>query len=544
MKYNLKRSKFSFSLAKWKSGLLGALRKCGLLSATTPETDIVCKADRQAVPGRTLVGDGATYLDTNQILDEYDTLVVDGRFKSTGGRMGSLGIDARFYFGHNLTTWIAGFGSITVNDGTPDLLRHVFKINKNGFYVDENLVSDFSGYIFNNANVITTWLLNRNGSADACDFDVYSAYTIKDGVRRDLVIEDRDDTGVIALKNPNDNNDQILGEQFLSPAVPTVPNTSEVSWFDLYGGTIAGNGTHWYDQAKTQPVPQGTLMSASKSGYLYTYDINGEHPIADSVGEIKKNARVVDGVVAFNVLDYTPESGTDQSIETEINKVTVFEKDADSFSRYQSGLVQLKPSTQYTIKSSMTTLVGVTEGFVLILDESNTQIGSMTFTSDSTMTDTFTTTVDGRVSFEFYATGATITAGTKQYDTKVFEGTTEPTNGVFESGNSIIKTQQYNGEVKYDTNNILYNADGSPKVISFDDLDNIVGNQLYVSEDKQTILFFEEPLTGECDHKARRYVDINEQFMVETSEGSGEYEPFLVDGEELWVLKEGVTIDE
>lgn len=82
-----------------------------------------------------------------------------------------------------------------------------------------------------------------------------------------------------------------------------------------------------------------------------------------------------------------------------------------------------------------------------------------------------------------------------------------------------------------DINNIIYEPNGNSKILTYDDMVNINLQQQFVSEDKQQILWYAEPIVrhSECDTKTRKFLDMNEQFFVQTTEGSGEYEPYLVD---------------
>ena len=117
-----------------------------------------------------------------------------------------------------------------------------------------------------------------------------------------------------------------------------------------------------------------------------------------------------------------------------------------------------------------------------------------------------------------------------------------PTGLPFESGGYIRSKEIYGKRNLADVNEILRNVDGTPKLIPYDDMANITYQQMFVSEDKQKILFFAEPIIrhSDCDSKARKFVKINEQLFVQIGT-TGTYEPFLVNGEKFMVLKENAS---
>ena len=117
-----------------------------------------------------------------------------------------------------------------------------------------------------------------------------------------------------------------------------------------------------------------------------------------------------------------------------------------------------------------------------------------------------------------------------------------PISAEFQSGNYIKIADDYFTE-SFDLNNILYDAGGDAKIIAYDDLANITNNQLFVSLDKQKIMFYEEELTGDCLYRACKALKLNEPYMVQTAEGSGEYEPYITADGQLYVLKEGVVVE-
>lgn len=118
-----------------------------------------------------------------------------------------------------------------------------------------------------------------------------------------------------------------------------------------------------------------------------------------------------------------------------------------------------------------------------------------------------------------------------------------PTGGNFESGAYIKMSAVYAEVVTADTQNILYTA-GVANIIAFDDLANITGQQFFVSEDKQNLMFYNSILEegSPCLFSAMNYLNMNEPFQVQTEEGSGLYENFVVEEGDFYVVKSWVSI--
>jgi|LGVF01.2.fsa_nt_gb hypothetical protein len=134
------------------------------------------------------------------------------------------------------------------------------------------------------------------------------------------------------------------------------------------------------------------------------------------------------------------------------------------------------------------------------------------------------------------------------YDFVVCDVAGTPTGGDFEAGTYIKISAFFQDVYDADTTNILYEANEDIKILAFDTLDNITNQQLWVTINKQTIGFTSEAIVRNsgCDSRFREYFELNEFYLVQTSEGSGEYELYLVDDGTgtfvpFMVLKEGVT---
>lgn len=118
-----------------------------------------------------------------------------------------------------------------------------------------------------------------------------------------------------------------------------------------------------------------------------------------------------------------------------------------------------------------------------------------------------------------------------------------PTGANFISGSYIKINGVYPEVVTADTQEILYTA-GVPNIIAYDDLANITGQQLFVSEDKQKIMFYNVILEegSDCLFKAMSFLMMNEAFQVQTEEGSGIFENYNVNEGAYYVTKEWVVI--
>lgn len=119
-----------------------------------------------------------------------------------------------------------------------------------------------------------------------------------------------------------------------------------------------------------------------------------------------------------------------------------------------------------------------------------------------------------------------------------------PTGGNFVSG-SYIKIGQFHQELyDSDISNILYEANQTVKILAFDNMVNIDSMQMFVSEDKQKITFYETPLVegSNCLFKAMSFLDMNEVYQVQTTDTSGVFENYAVAEGDYYVRKEWVTM--
>ena len=269
-------------------------------------------------------------------------------------------------------------------------------------------------------------------------------------------------------------------------------------------------------------IEDGTEIACGKDGTLFAYISDGSGgsymPKADSIGAVMKKFRPVDGVVDLKTIDITPRGSA--TYQQDYAEITVQSNPADAFSRVYTEVIQ-STQTLKTLKCKCEFISGADGGSIVIKDGADSAtLGSITFSvNNQEETTTFTPPVDGKYIIRFYGNDGTAEAQEKRYyNFRTYEGTTEPTSGSFESGNSIVIADDY---FINDPEYLLYNSDGSKKVIPFDDLANITNNQLIVSEDKQSIYFYDEPLDvdSECFEKALKQAKLIEP--LQTTEDSG-----------------------
>ena len=94
------------------------------------------------------------------------------------------------------------------------------------------------------------------------------------------------------------------------------------------------------------------------------------------------------------------------------------------------------------------------------------------------------------------------------------------------------------------TANNWYSALGVPQVLAIADLANVQDSVEFIAKDPWKQLLYSRSMS-QIDElpKVMKYMKLNELYMVQTAEGSGEYETYAVAEGPLYVPKEGVVID-
>ncbi len=109
--------------------------------------------------------------------------------------------------------------------------------------------------------------------------------------------------------------------------------------------------------------------------------------------------------------------------------------------------------------------------------------------------------------------------GRIKYNNLVCDVSGTPTGLEFASGRYIRLSQAYDGFAQYDTNRIATEADGTPKVLAYDTMADNTLNQYFTSADRQKLMFFETPISGECETKALKELGFNESLLASDVDG-------------------------
>lgn len=125
----------------------------------------------------------------------------------------------------------------------------------------------------------------------------------------------------------------------------------------------------------------------------------------------------------------------------------------------------------------------------------------------------------------------------------ITDGQTDRLNGYdfINNGTTITIADKYAEVIAADTTNILYDELGEPKTLVIADTANVINEQFFFYGDSDKILFFDAPLTGDCKYKAYKFMEFNEPYFV--SDGGGGFEPYTVNGEQMYIVKEGVIVE-
>lgn len=97
---------------------------------------------------------------------------------------------------------------------------------------------------------------------------------------------------------------------------------------------------------------------------------------------------------------------------------------------------------------------------------------------------------------------------------------------------------KYQDIIDADTTFILYDELGEPRILDLSTYPNITEDKFFIDLETGRCLFFETSLTGNCLVNACKFMGFNDGFYVLDG---GTYEPYILDGHHLYVLKEGVT---
>jgi len=340
-------------------------------------------------------------------------------------------------------------------------------------------------------------------------------------------------------------NEAIYAQQEFSPAIPTQVILTRESLPGSQGYTVA-DGSQTEDIAGLIPYAIGEIIPNFLNSNISIAYVDGVHPTAQYSKRVKYDRRVVDGVVD-NGVDYKNWDNIDTANTIDISSDGLKFTGDGNTQRARLPL-ELKLSTDYMLVVDINQNDNLVAGGFRIMSGGDyssvitplptgiTGEYRVLFTSVS-VEPTFkrlaceirsTATIGGVVDIRNY----------RVYEVANLQNPSDPlnsplpTSGSFESGNSIIWADLYNGIFITDLNDITTDhLAGTNKILAYDDMANITLQQQWVSEDKQQIGWTSEPIErhSECDSKFRKFLSMNEQFYVQTFEGSGIYEPYLVD---------------
>ncbi len=285
---------------------------------------------------------------------------------------------------------------------------------------------------------------------------------------------------------------------------------------------------YYLDSLLTNPYEDGTPIITNHA-YISDGQGGSVNASAQYNGRVKYDNRVVDGVVSLkdnfvNEIGLTSKTVTHSTLQMTCDNSTPW-----ASYRTQS----IASNGVYTLDAKVSMLLGSYRGYVVVRDLADNVLIAPAFSTSAK--ETFTV-VDGGFKLQFVLCGATAEANEKIYSTKVYKGSTEPQSGQWVSGNSITLSQPYDGITENDNNRILTEADGTPKVLAYDDMLNITNNQMFATEDKQAIGFFKTALTGECLTKTMTFFKQGEQLRDQNGDLL-----FDAQGNALFTLKPWVT---
>lgn len=533
-----------------RSGWKDLVKNCGLLSYNTPEEDRVGKKSRPAIQAETLIGDGITYVKFEKtlipstgnfklkiIVSDFLSVGVDNTIVSQyqGGEPGRfiLGVDSNGFL-HPFIAGYLGLGTHSISDGEPHLIE--FERSGNDFTIKVDGQTDIN---FNYTGVIyqtnTEFLSYGNGGSGKLNANAIKL-TI-DNYQTNF--SSRDDNGVISLYNIDDETDVILGQQFLSPAVPTEINNTVVSLEDDYGVSVSkalgknlidykdiGNG---YNTIVTQ-ITDGVNVNG-----VYFAQVNaslnvGEHYVLN--WETENISGISSDTWRIQYDDNT------YSVQPSKGNAIVPTKKTKYLLLYVGLNVQTEANfTKIQLENgSFPTSYEPYKGYTY------DQAGTMPVPQGVNMP----AMKNGKLAT--FADGVNPIADSKgriKYNLTVCDDDGIPLDIPFGPNGYIVLDQKYNAITIADTQRILTTTQGIPIVKPYNELANITGLQLFGSEDKQKILFFEEQLTegSECLYKTLKFLRLNEVYQVQTAEGSGTFETYAVAEGPMYVLKEGVVIE-
>ncbi len=495
---------------------LAPLKKCGMIQYSKGSTngvliDKIGKSTRDAVQGRTLVGNGQTYgtftwTQASALWDvEFEVNVTSSTDQVLFDCRKDGGVGYAFFNSSNQLSTSSGSISIEGNK-----------------YIVSDITLDFTTLVLN-ANSVFILKFNEN----LLSLKMTNKST---GIEYNLNIEERQSTGILSL-NGSDGT-KILGQQYLSPATATVVNNTVESAFDRLGGSIAkALGDNKLNELEQGSLSSATGLPVSSSNRLRSSKYSLIEDVSDIVMKATnaKNAELLEIIIMQYKSDHTYIGTTGWqsnpltiSVDSEMKYVKVIIK-------FSSGSV-IVPTD---VTDAMLNTGSVALPYSAYLGYTMNQAGTIYF-DDGTPIPCGT---DGLIMG--YVNGVRVApehSGRVRYNRVVCDVSGTPTGGEITPTGYIKLADKYNGITKYDTNRIQTELDGTGKVLPIADMLHITNNQMFATEDKKDIGFFDKELTGDCKNKAITFFKQGEQLTDQNGDLL-----FDAQGNALFTFKPWVT---
>ncbi len=407
-------------------------------------------------------------------------------------------------------------------------------LNKYGYTVSkalgDNLFDNNSGAVLENKAFNTIGGISTNIGTFADEiFYTYTSQvvisTLLSQSKQIVFYESKDESGYISRINYS-------GDVFVPP-VP--PNTKyyrvggSLSSLDSYQLELGTTPTAYepykgytYDQAGLLPISQGHLIPNLPNGLSSAY-VDGIHPVGEFQredivfralpqyqpedirrrpmveysGRVKYDRRVVDGVVDNGVNYEKWKELSDTSGVLLSNEGIKLVGGSGAFVDARIDSSQIKPSTTYTV-------------VINVLETSISKVGLAAIRNTEFCEELIS--IKGDVVGEYRRLFTTLPIisnpiwsyigstepGSIKYNFAIYEGDYVtgspelPPTGEWVENNSFMMADKYNDIIKSDTENILYDAEGNPKVVP---IQSNVGNKVLSSPNNNKTMLFRKPLT-------------------------------------------------
>jgi len=489
-------------------GLLQDLIKnCGLISANQPEIDKVGKQSRTAYRNKGLKYSAGTYIKNlefaNQPLTYYDLvteLEVNTNFDAQGEFL--IPVNSVGYLNTSLSSidYVLNVNSRQSDGIIPaNGLNGTVKLFEQFLSPDPATEENIAVESQQDSQGVTVAIRNEIDNYDFSDgtnewTSNFATFDVNDQV---ATITSLGALNFTQFRANNNNDAFIIGKKYFVFAKVRSNNANIQNISIRNTNTVIKNipnpivGT-WYDLYELhEPVANGSfrINSTETVAMISSHDVEGN--IERGGGVFSLDLLAIDEILGTNYASMTAE---------QINAI-----------KYDLLDLQLWLDENLTILADTGTPIACDASGKLFAWISDGQSGSIRPTADSV----------GRIKYDLVKCD--------------ISGTPNP------SGLYIRRDQLYFDESYTD---YWYTA-GVPNIIEIATIPNIYKNQIIISEDKQEIYTYKEPLTegSECLYKALKVAKLNEAYQVQTSESSGVFEQYNVDEGPFYVVKEGLVIE-